>query len=139
MSAKPADMSSLVKALAQLHEAVQLWHAEAHGSVLKRHLCSAIIHSSEVTYGLSVRLLRSSLVEHSKGAVLDLSFDDLLRKAADAGLVAAPDMWREWNELRDSINHTHDESKATEVAAGVERFAGAAVELVEVLEKNQGH
>jgi nucleotidyltransferase substrate binding protein (TIGR01987 family) len=139
MSAKPADLSSLVKALAQLHEAVQLWHAEAHGPVLKRHLCSAIIHSSEVTYGLSVRLLRSSLVEHSKDAVIDLYFDDLLRKAADAGLVAAPDMWREWSELRASISHTHDESKATELAAGVERFAGAAVELVEVLEKNQEH
>jgi Nucleotidyltransferase substrate binding protein like len=68
--------------------------------------------------------------------VIDLSFDDLLRKAADAGLVAAPDLWREWNELRDSIGHTHDESKASEVAAGVERFASAAVQLVRVLEKS---
>ena len=139
MIAKPADLSSLVKALAQLHEALQLWHEEPPGSVFKPHLCSAIIHSSEVTYALSVRLLRSVLAEHSKAAVIDLSFNDLLRKAADAGLVAAPEMWREWNELRDSINHTHDESKATEVAAGVERFAGAAVELVGVLEKNLGH
>jgi nucleotidyltransferase substrate binding protein (TIGR01987 family) len=135
MIAKPSDLSSLVKALAQLHEAVLLWHAEVQTSVLKRHLCSAIIHSSEVTYGLSVRLIKSTLLERSRGAIVDLSFDDLLRKAADAGLVAAPDMWREWHELRDSISHTHDESKATEVAAGVERFANAAVELAGVLER----
>lgn len=140
MTAVSTDLSSLVKALAQLHEAVHLWHEEPPGSVLKLHLCSAIIHSSEVTYALSVRLLRSALIARSESAdlVIDLSFNDLLRRAADEGLVSAPDMWRQWNELRDFISHTHDESTATLVAAGVERFAGAAVELLAVLEKNLG-
>jgi nucleotidyltransferase substrate binding protein (TIGR01987 family) len=141
MLVKPFELSELVKALAQLHEAVHLWHEEPQGSVLKRHLCSAIIHSSELTYGLSVRMLRIVLIARSESAadVIDLSFNDLLRKAADAGLVTAPGMWRQWNELRHVIGHTHDESKATEVAAGVERFATAAVELLAVLEKNLGH
>ena len=108
--------------------------------MLKRHLCFAIIHSSELTYALSVRLLKSVLIERSAAAdlVTDLSFNDLLCKAADAGLVTAPDMWRQWNELRNFISLTHDESTATEVAAGVERFATAAVELLAVLEKSPG-
>jgi Nucleotidyltransferase substrate binding protein like len=141
MNAKPIDLSSLVKALAQLHEAVHLWHEEPPGSVLKRHLCSAIIHLSELTYALSVRLLRSALIARSESVdpVIDLSFNDLLRKAADAGLVSTPDIWRQWNELRHLISHTHDESTATQVAAGVEHFATAAVELLAVLEKNLGH
>jgi nucleotidyltransferase substrate binding protein (TIGR01987 family) len=140
MTAIPIDLSSLVKALAQLHEAVHLWHEELPGSVLKRHLCSSIIHSSELTYALSVRLLRSALIARSESAelVIDLSFNDLLSKAGDAGLVTAPDIWRQWNELRNLISHTHDESKATEVAAGVERFAAAAVQLLAVLEKDPG-
>ena len=141
MDLKPVELSVLVKALVQLQEALRLWRAEPHGSVLKPHLCSAVIHSSELTYGLSVRMLRIMLIARSESAdqVINLSFNDLLGKAADAGLVTAPEMWRQWNELRNFISHTYDESKATEVAAGVERFAAAAVELLAILEKNLGH
>jgi len=140
MTAKPIDLSSLVKALAQLQEALRFWHDQPQASALKPHLRSAVIQSFEFTYELSVRMLRRVLIERSEAAdlVVDLSFNDLLRKAADAGLVAAPDMWRQWREMRNSTSHTYDETKAAEVAAGVDRFASSAAELLAELEKSLG-
>ena len=59
MTAKPIDLSSLVKALAQLQEALRFWHELPQGAALKPHLRSAVIQSFEFTYELSVRMLRN--------------------------------------------------------------------------------
>lgn len=140
MSVKPIDLSSLVKGLAQLQEALRFWHEQPQGSALKPHLRSAVIQSFEFTYELSVRMLRRVLVERSEAAdlIVDLSFNDLLRKAADAGLLAEPQMWRQWREMRNATSHTYDEAKAAEVAAGVDSFAAGADELLAELEKSLG-
>jgi nucleotidyltransferase substrate binding protein (TIGR01987 family) len=140
MTAKPIDLSSLAKALAQLQEALRFWHELPQDSALKPHLRSAVIQSFEFTYELSIRMLRRVLIERSASAdlVADLSFNDLLRKAADAGLVAAPDMWRQWREMRNATSHTYDEARAAEVAAGVDGFASGAAALLAELEKNHG-
>lgn len=140
MTAKPIDLSSLVKALAQLQDALRFWHEQPQGSALKLHLRSAVIQSFEFTYELSLRMLRRVLIERSEVAdlVVDLSFNDLLRKGADAGFVAAPEVWRQWREMRNSTSHTYDEAKAAEVAAEIDRFAASAVELLAELEKSLG-
>lgn len=94
MTAKPIDLSSLVKALAQLQEALRFWQELPQGAALKPHLRSAVIRSFEFTYEWSVRMLRRVLIERSEVAELvnDLSFNDLLRKAADAGLLTEPQL-----------------------------------------------
>lgn len=140
MTAKSIDLSSLVKALAQLQEALRFWHELPQGVALKPHLRLAVIQSFEFTYELSVRMLRRVLIERSEAAdlVIELSFNDLLRKAADAGLVAEPSLWRQWREMRNATSHTYDEAKAAEVAAGVDQFAEGAVALLAELEKSLG-
>ena len=140
MTAKTIDLSSLVNALAQLQEALRFWQELPADAALRPHLRSAVIQSFEFTYELSVRMLRRVLIERSEAAnlVSDLSFNDLLRKAADAGLVAEPDLWRQWREMRNSTSHTYDEAKAAEVAAGVDRFATGAAALLAELEKSLG-
>ena len=79
-----------------LQEALDFWHAQPEGTALKPHLRSAVIQSFEFSYELSVRLLRRVLIERSAAAdrVTDLSFNDLLRAGADAGLVPDPLRWR---------------------------------------------
>ncbi|PKO40544.1 MAG: hypothetical protein CVU30_16620 [Betaproteobacteria bacterium HGW-Betaproteobacteria-3] len=141
MNAKPIDLSSLVKALAQLQEALRFWHEQPKDSALKPHLRSAVIQSFEFTYELSVRMLRRVLMERSEAAdlVADLSFNDLLRKAADAGLLTAPELWRQWREMRNATSHTYHEARAAEVAAGVDGFAAGAVDLLAKLEENLEH
>lgn len=135
---KPIDLSSLHKALAQLEEALLFWRAQVPDAPLAKHLRSAVIQSFEFSYELSVRMLRRVLIERSAASdlIIDLSFNNLLRKAADAGLLADPLEWRKWRELRNATSHTYDEEKAKEVAAGAELFLKDAKLALLAMEKS---
>jgi nucleotidyltransferase substrate binding protein (TIGR01987 family) len=136
MTTAPIDLKPLRKALACLAEALMLWHAQPVGSVLKPHLRSAVIQSFEFSYELSLRGLRRVLIERAGSAerITDLSFNDLLRAAADAGLLADPMTWRVWRELRNATSHAYDEAKAEAVAREVTLFCADAQALLAALE-----
>jgi len=134
---KPAiDLAPLRRALGWLIEALALWHAQPVGAVLKPHLRSAVIQSFEFTYELSLRSLRRVLIERAGSAdrITDLSFNDLLRGAADAGLLPDPTAWRVWRELRNATSHAYDEAKAEQVARDAELFCADAQALLAALE-----
>ena len=130
------DVSPLRKALAMLSEALVFWNSQPEGTPLKPHLRSAVIQSFEFTYELSVRLLRRVLIERAEAAdrVADLSFNDLLRGAADAGLMADAAPWREWREMRNATSHAYDEAKAQALAVRASAFAADAAALLAALE-----
>lgn len=134
---RPAiDLSALRKALSVLTEALGLWHAEPVGTVLKPHLRSAVIQSFEFSYELCLRSLRRVLIERAGSAdlVTDLSFNDLLRSAADAGLLPEPGAWRVWRELRNATSHAYNETRAEQVAQDAESFCIDALALLAALE-----
>ncbi len=130
------DLSPLRKSLALLNEALAFWDAQPVGTPLKPHLRSAVIQSFEFTYELSVRLLRRVLIERAESAerVADLSFNDLLRGAADAGLTPDAARWRVWREMRNATSHAYDEAKAQAVAERAAAFAVDASALLDALE-----
>ena len=136
MNSSPIDLSPLRKALATLAEASRFWVAEPASSPLKPHLRSAVVRSYKFTYELSIRALRRVLVERSAAAdlIADMSFNDLLRKAADAGLQADPATWRAWREMRNTTSHAYDEAKAHAVASSAPGFAADAQALLQSLE-----
>ncbi len=134
------DLEPLRRALAMLDEALAFWHAQAPTSALKPHLRSAVIQSFEFSYELSVRLLRRTLMERaaSAPAVADLSFNDLLRQAADAGLMPDALAWRRWRELRNATSHAYDADKAQAVALAAGGFAHEARALLQALAAETG-
>lgn len=134
------NFSPLRKALAQLEEALTFWQAQPDGNPLKPHLRSAVIQSFKFTYELSIRMLRRALMEREASAdrVTDLSFNELMRKAADAGLVANPLAWRNWREMRNATSHTYDESRAVEVAMGVRGFVPVVKALLQAISQGDG-
>ena len=136
MDTRGIDLSPLRKALGVLAEALVLWHAQDAGSVLKPHLRSAVIQSFEFSYELSLRSLRRVLIERAGSAdrVTDLSFHELLRQAADAGLVRDPNAWRIWRELRNATSHAYDEARAEQVALDAATFCADARALLAALE-----
>ena len=99
-----------------------------------------MIQSFEFSYELSLRSLRRVLMERSGSAplVADLSFVDLLRAAADAGLLPDPQAWREWRELRNATSHAYNEARAQAVAQRAEGFATDAAALVAAMETSLG-
>ncbi len=129
------DLTPLRKALAMLNEALTFWHAQPEGTALKPHLRSAVIQSFEFSYELSVRLMRRVLMERAESAdrVADISFNDLLRSAADAGLLPDAMRWREWREMRNATSHAYDEAIAQAVAGRAVAFAKDAEVLLGTL------
>ena len=67
------DLAPLHHALGRLAEALMLWQQQAEGSMLKPHLRSAVIQSFEVSYELSVRMLRRVLMERKCGLSIEPS------------------------------------------------------------------
>lgn len=130
------DLSTLRSALAMLQEATAFWSAQPEGAALKPHLRSAVIQSFEFTYELSVRSLRRVLIERaaSSDRVTDMSFNDLLRLAADSGLIADPSVWRNWREMRNATSHAYDAAKAQAVAESASTFALDAIALLKTME-----
>ena len=129
------DLAPLHLGLGRLAEALMLWQQQAEGSILKPHLRSAVIQSFEVAYELSIRMLRRVLMERAASAdrVTDLSFNDLLRQAADAGLLSEPMAWRTWRALRNATSHAYDEARAEAVAGESQRFLADAQALLSAL------
>ena len=119
-----------------LTEALALWHAQPVGAVLKPHLRSAVIQSFEFSYELALRSLRRVLIERAGSAdrIIDLSFNDLLRSAADAGLLPDPAAWRVWRELRNATSHAYDEARAEQVAHDAGLFCVDAQALLGAME-----
>lgn len=140
MAHPPIDLSTLGRALAQLDEALQFWREQAPQAPLKRHLRAAVIQSFEFSYELSVRMLRRVLTERAASAdrVADLSFNDLLRLGADAGLLPDPMDWRRWRDMRNATSHAYDEERAEEVAQGAVLFLREARRLFLAMEKSLG-
>lgn len=136
MTRASIDLSSLRKALAQLSEALAFWHTCAEGEALKPHLRSAVIQSFEFTYELAVRSTRRVLIERAEAAdlVSDLSFNDLLRRALDAGLPMQLDTWRHWRDMRNATSHAYDEDRANEVARAAADFVADVTALLKALE-----
>lgn len=134
------DLTPLRNALAMLEEALLFWQQQPEGAALKPHLRSAVIQSFEFTYELAVRSLRRVLIERAESAdrVADLSFNDLLRAAADGGLIRDPAAWRAWREMRNATSHAYDQAKAQAVAASAVAFAADAAVLLGALEASLG-
>ncbi len=130
------DLSPLRSALAQLREALVFWTARDAGDPLKPHLRSAVIQSFEFSYELSVRLARRVLMQRAVAAdlVADLGFNDLVRKASDAGLPMPLDTWRGWRDMRNGTSHAYSEQRAQAVADEMGAFLADAECLLAAME-----
>jgi uncharacterized protein with HEPN domain len=69
----------------------------------------------------------------SAPAIADLSFNDLLRTAADAALLSEPLGWRRWRDLRNRTSHSYDETQAQEIALAAAAFLEDARTLLQRL------
>jgi len=63
------------------------------------------------------------------------SFRDLLRMAAEKGIVTDVQVWFEYREMRNITAYTYDQTKAQAVQEGAQRFLTDARALLNALEK----
>lgn len=107
------DLSSFQKALASLGRAI----ARSEQAPADEELRDAVIQRFEFTFELAWKTLKRQLEQEvAEPASVDrLSFHDLLREAAERGLVGDVEAWMEYRRQRNITAHTYDGDKARSV------------------------
>jgi nucleotidyltransferase substrate binding protein (TIGR01987 family) len=138
------DFSSLVDAVRALGDALEVlddktW-LEAQPDKVRNTLISGAVQSVEFVYELSVKSIRRSLEMHfeSQGEVDGMTYRELIRTAAERGLLDDVPSWFGYREMRNITSHTYDERKAREVLAAAPGFLVHARALLDRLNAING-
>lgn len=131
------DLTSLNNALAQLRDSLDRCREPAYAAdpALVRTIRTAAIKGFEMAYELSIRTLRRHLELADLVAPDALTYRDLLRLAAERGLVTDPVAWFRFRDMRNRSAHTYDEGKAAAIAESIPEFLAAAEDLRAALER----
>ena len=121
------DLTPLEDAVAQLEEALDIYHSDVASADprLKRHLRAAAIQAFEFTYELSVGMTKRYLeqVSANPAEIDELSFQDLIRRAGQQGLVRSElEAWMRYRANRGTTSHTYNEERAERVFQGIPEF-----------------
>ena len=120
------DAGPLKRAVRELEEFLELFRIEdASGrSVLFRIKRAGLIKAFEFTYETAIRFIRRQLRESvvSTEELKTMYFRDMLRVAADSGLIADPVSWFDYRDVRGISSHLHDEEKTNQVLSALNDF-----------------
>ncbi len=127
------DFTSLDKALASLERAIKRSKSDPDDEEVR----DAVIQRFEYTYELCWKMLKRQLeAEAPNPSVIDtLSFRDLLREAAERGILKDVERWMDYREMRNITSHTYDDRKAREVYRAAVEFYDNARALLNSLKK----
>jgi nucleotidyltransferase substrate binding protein (TIGR01987 family) len=129
------DFSSLKKAAKSLGRAI----ARTQKAPSDEELRDAVIQRFEYTYELACKMMKRQIEQESPNpAEIDqLSFKDLLRTAAEKGIVADVEAWLVYRDQRNITSHTYDEKEAKSVYETALKFYKDAEILLSNLEKRK--
>lgn len=127
------DFSALNKAVQSLSEALKAAAAEPNDLLIR----DACIQRFEYTYELSVKYTRRQLeaLADAPSTIDELGFKDMIRAAAERGLINNPHAWFSYRELRNAAAHTYDADKASAVFKALPVFLVDAERLSKILIK----
>ena len=136
------DYSSLESAVAQLQGSFDYLHSDlAHGDAgLREQFRAATIQAFEFTYELAAKMVRRQLarIVANPDALGMIDFADLMRDAADAGLVRDAPSWMRYREMQNRTSHTYDADRAEETVATMDEFLRDVRHLLNALgERNR--
>jgi nucleotidyltransferase substrate binding protein (TIGR01987 family) len=139
MTAK-LDLSALRNAIVSLQEGIGVVSDEhwfnAQSKAVQNTLVAGVIQNFEFVYELSIKMIRRQIErEAASPTEADYSdFRDLLRTAAEKGLITDVEAWFDYRKMRNITAHTYDHEKAKRVYDGTLTFIGDARALLETLD-----
>lgn len=118
------DQSPFEKALKTLQEVL----AMEKNDIIR----DSAIQRFEYTYGLAISSIKRQIQNMSADRIeVDaIHFQDLLRTAAENGLIDDPTAWFKFREMRNITSHTYNEEKAEKVYSILNDFAKSAEYLL---------
>ena len=134
------DLSSLRNAVTSLEDGLEVvsdnnWFNQQSEKV-KNTLIAGVIQNFEFVYELSIKMLRRQIEAESASPneVDETNFHDVLRVAAEKGLIADVEAWFKYRKMRNITAHTYDHKKAQQVYQDTLTFIGDARDLLQKLE-----
>lgn len=140
MNDSTLDLSAFRSAIASLEDGLEVvsdsnWFNQ-QSSKVQNTLIAGVIQNFEFVYEISVKMMRRQIeLEAASPTEVDESnFRDLLRVAAEKGLISDVEAWFDYRKMRNTTAHTYDHEKAQQVYRGTLVFIGDARDLLARLE-----
>ena len=120
------DLTSLRDALTALNASLRYLASDlAADPGLRDQFRAAAIQAFEFTYELAFKSMKRQLeqIVPVPTAVDEMTFMQVVRAAAEAGLVDDVSRFHEYRETRNITSHSYDRQKAERIVAGLPQFA----------------
>ena len=144
MSEPKLDLSAFQRAVASLESSLDVatdtaWFSQQSAKV-QRTLIAGVIQNFEFVYEISVKMIKRQieLESASPDEVDATNFREVLRVAAEKGLIADVEAWFGYRQMRNLSPHTYDEVKAQQVYQHTLTFITDARALLAKLEARNG-
>ena len=138
------DLEPLRRALASLEDGLEVvsdaqWFNQQSDKV-QNTLIAGVIQNFEFVYEIGFKMLRRQIEAEaaSPTEVDESNFRDVLRVAAEKGLIADVEAWFRYRKMRNITAHTYDHEKAQQVYQGTLLFIADARALLAQLEARNG-
>lgn len=138
------DLTALRSAITSLDDGLAVVSDAAwfngQDAKVRNTLVAGVIQNFEFVYEISMKMLRRQL-ELEADSPIDVdqaSFRELLRIAAEKGLIDDVEAWFGFRQMRNITAHTYDHAKAQQVYAATQGFLTHARDLLARLEARHG-
>ena len=139
MTTDRLDLSALRHAITSLEDGIGVVRDDAwfavQSAAVRNTLVAGVIQNFEFVYELGVKMLKRQIeAEAANPAEVDeFGFRDLLRVAAEKGLIADVHAWFGYRKMRGTSSHAYDQEKARLVYQGTAAFLDDARALLAAL------
>jgi len=139
MESQVLNLESLSQAIRSLRKALAAignttW-IDAQNEDVRELLNAGVVQNFEFTYELCLKMIRRRLeLDADSRLSVDASgFRQVIRSAAESGLISQPESWFAHRNMRNTTSHTNVAAKAKEVVHQAPRFLEDAEELLKAL------
>lgn len=140
MSDMRLDLSALRDAVGSLEDGLEVvsnseWFNQQSDKV-QNTLIAGVIQNFEFVYEISIKMIKRQIEAESSSPndVDESNFREVLRVAAEKGLIPDVDAWFKYRKMRNVTAHTYDHEKAQQVYQDTLIFIGDARALLHSLE-----
>lgn len=144
MSETKLDLSALQDSVTSLEEGLDVvsdnhWF-NAQRQAVQNTLIAGVVQNFEFVYEISIKMIRRTIELESASPedVDETNFREVLRVAAEKGLIADVEAWFKYRKMRNITAHTYDHEKAKQVYEGTLEFIRDARALLAALSTRNG-
>lgn len=134
------DLTALRSAISSLEDGLdvvndRVWF-DQQPSKIQNTLVAGVIQNFEFVYEISIKMLKRQIEAESASPedVDETNFREILRVAAEKGLIADVEAWFTYRKMRNITAHTYDHEKAQQVYENTLIFINDARALLRKLE-----